>query len=41
MFANYELLLEFLGEFQSTGGSAKGTETIAINTIDFACMCLC
>ena len=41
MFANYELLLKFLGEFQSTGGCAKGIETVAIGTIDFVCLCLC
>ena len=33
MLANYELLLEFLGEFQSAGGCAKGSKTVAINTI--------
>ena len=32
MFANYELLLEFWGEFQSTDSCAKGTETVAIST---------
>ena len=41
MFTNYELLLKFLGEFQSTGSCAKGTETFAIGTIDFyVCVCV-
>ena len=33
MFTNYKLLLEFPGEFQSTGSCAKGTETVAISII--------
>ena len=41
MFANYELLLEFLEEFHSTGGYPKGNEIVAIGTIDFVCVCLC
>ena len=41
MFAKYELLLEFPGEFQSTGSCAKGTDTVAIGTIYFVHMCLC
>ena len=35
MFANYKLWLEIPGEFQSTDSCAKGTETVAIDTIDF------
>ena len=35
MFANYKLLLEFPGEFQSTDSCAKGTKTVAVGTIDF------
>ena len=40
MFANYKLLLEFLGKYQGTGSCAKGTETLAISTTDFVCVCL-
>ena len=38
MFANYELLLEFLGEFQSTGSCVKGTKTVAVSIIYFVCV---
>ena len=41
MFANYELVLEFPGEFQNTGSCAKGTETVAIGTIYVVSVCVC
>ena len=40
MFTDHKLLLEFLGEFQSTDSCAKGTETVTIASIDFICVSL-
>ena len=40
MFTNYEVLLEFLEEFQSTSSCAKGTETVAISSIYFVHVCV-
>ena len=41
MFANYEMLLEFPGRFESTDCCAKGTKTVAITPLTlYVCVCV-